>query len=107
MRWYLAGPMSGIPEQNYPAFRAACSQLRDRGMTVISPHETFHHPTQPNESEWQTLLKHDVNSLLGCQGIILLQGWTRSQGAKFELTIALTLGMQVRFFHCGVLHDLT
>ena len=53
------------------------------------------------------LLRHDAGTLLSCRGIILLPGWTKSKGAKFELHMALTLGMQVLYFKEGVLWDIS
>src|SRR6187397_1673895 len=98
MRYYLAGPMSGLPEQNYPAFTEACTWLRLRGFEIISPHETIPHNHEPNAAEWRSLLRKDTAALLTCQGIILLPGWCKSKGAQFELSIALTLGMPVLLF---------
>jgi len=40
MRYYIAGPMSGIPAFNFPAFHAAAAALRAAGYDVVSPAET-------------------------------------------------------------------
>jgi len=42
-RCYLAGPMRGIPEYNFPAFFAAATSIRDRGIEVWSPAENDVH----------------------------------------------------------------
>lgn len=107
MIYYLAGPMSGIAEQNYPAFQSACEQLRCLGLAIVSPHETVHHPTQPNEQGWRDLLRQDAKTLLQCQGVILLPGWAKSNGARFELYLALTLGLEVKLFKDGLLFDIS
>ena len=36
---YIAGPMSGKVDHNYPAFHAAAKFLREKGWTVFSPAE--------------------------------------------------------------------
>lgn len=38
-RVYVAGPMTGIPELNFPAFNAESARLRSEGLTVINPAE--------------------------------------------------------------------
>ncbi|MCY1527250.1 hypothetical protein D9M68_623110 [compost metagenome] len=38
-RIYLAGPMTGLPEFNYPAFHAEAARLRALGYQVENPAE--------------------------------------------------------------------
>lgn len=40
--YYLAGPMTGLPEYNYPAFEKAVSALEEAGIPVKSPHTIDH-----------------------------------------------------------------
>jgi len=98
MKWYLAGPMSGILDQNYPAFALACQELRAQGYTIISPHETTPFQRETDEPQWQALLKKDVITLLGCGGIALLSEWRGSKGATFEHHVAATVGMKIRYY---------
>lgn len=36
---YIAGPMTGIPQHNFPAFDAATKRFRERGFGVVNPAE--------------------------------------------------------------------
>ena len=36
-RIYLSGPMSGLPELNFPAFHAEAARLRALGFEVVNP----------------------------------------------------------------------
>lgn len=38
-RIYLAGPMTGLPEHNFPAFHAEAARLRGLGYHVENPAE--------------------------------------------------------------------
>ena len=100
MKWYLAGPMSGIEKHNYPAFTAACLLLRNQGWDILSPHEEhpFMFSRDATLEEWQVLLREDVRLLLNCKGIILLPGWTKSNGAQLECYVAVKLGMRIKTY---------
>ena len=43
-RVYVAGPMRGYVDYNYPAFDSACEVLREAGYDVVSPHEICEDP---------------------------------------------------------------
>lgn len=94
MTWYLSGPMSGIEDSNYPEFERVMTLLRERGMTIVSPHEDV--PVSPEHS-WADYLKRDLLKLVSCDGIILMHGWSKSRGARLELGVALELSMRVMY----------
>lgn len=102
--YYVAGPMTGYAAYNYPAFEQAAAALRRQGLEVRSAHEVVH--TEPITAEtgivgspaYRRYIAEDLAVLLQCQAIVLLRGWPESTGAKFELTVALMLGLAVYFW---------
>lgn len=95
--FYLSGPMSGYPEFNFPAFEEAAEELRETyRLQVRSAHEVIHDDGgKPGTLTWEEYIKADLDILLKCQNIILLQGWHKSQGARVELHTALSVGMGI------------
>jgi hypothetical protein len=90
---YIAGPMSGLPELNFPTFHAAAAVLREQGFTVINPAEI-----NPDVgADWAECMRADIAQLVTCDTIYLLPGWEKSRGAKLEHHIADALGMTVSF----------
>lgn len=90
MKIYLAGPMSGIPDDNYPAFHKAAKKLRAAGHFVLSPAEL-----NPPKGEYRQCLSVDLIWI--CQhaeAIALLPGWEYSKGAKCEHALAQCLGIK-------------
>lgn len=121
MKWYLAGPMSGIPQFNFPAFDAAAEKLRNIGHKVISPAELDDPviraecmaspdgaPLKRSGGSWGHFLSRDVRIVADeVQGIILLNGWERSKGARLELTVALLCGHEVALYTGAGIYRMT
>ena len=99
MKYYLAGPMAGMPDCGYPVFADASKWLRDLGYDIVSPHE-IQEPADVPEGEWSPeAVRLDIqDGLIHCGAIILLPGWTRSKGSIVEFNLAMGLGMEVYFF---------
>jgi hypothetical protein len=96
MRLYLAGPMTGIKDLNFPAFHRAAASLRASGYEVVNPAEINCDPT----AGWAFCMRKDIAELVTCEAIGLLPGWEKSRGAKLEHHIATQLGMKEVFvFH--------
>lgn len=92
MKLYVAGPMTGLPEFNYPAFQAAADRLSAAGYEVEDP-STNVNPTPGDYHGW---LRAGLAQLIRCDGVALLEGWEASGGARLEVNVAATLGMRVR-----------
>jgi hypothetical protein len=90
-RLYLAGPMTGLEDFNFPAFNKMAADLRARGYTVENPAE---HGVVA-DAEWADYMAYDLTRLGLCGMIALLPGWEGSEGAKLEVQIAHRLGMTV------------
>lgn len=113
MRIYVAGPMRGIPEFNFPAFHAAAAKLRADGHEVFNPAEKDNerHGTDISKGnaagcEHVAAAQHGFNlrEALGmdlswicaeAEGIALLPGWQNSKGATAEHATAVALGLIV------------
>lgn len=89
MRVYLSGPMTGIENNNFPAFHDAAVYLRSLGYDVVSPAEIQEAGT------WELCLRADLRELCTCDAIALMPGWENSKGANLELHVAHRLGMGV------------
>lgn len=91
-RVYLCGPMSGLPEFNYPAFHAAASALRERGLAVENPAEN-QAPPCGSYVGWMRLA---LAQLIACDGLAYLDGWESSRGAHIEIRTARDLDMPIK-----------
>jgi hypothetical protein len=117
MRVYLAGPMTGIPEFNFPAFHEAAKTLREAGHEVFSPAEAderrygvgftkncIHgHPAELFSVKFnlRQALAEDLEYICNeAEAIALLPGWEQSSGAMAEFMAARAL--KLRFIYFGV-----
>lgn len=91
MRLYLSGPMTGLPEFNFPAFHAEASRLRGLGFDVVSPAELNPDPS----ATWHDCMRRDLAALLTCDAIALMPGWQKSAGAHLEMHVAHRVGMEI------------
>lgn len=102
MKHYLSGPMSGLPQFNFPEFYAAAADLRSRGYDIVSPAELDDEQTKADamasangdpvtaNRTWGDFLARDVKIVSDqCQGMIFLPGWWNSRGAKLEAYVGL------------------
>jgi hypothetical protein len=90
-RLYVAGPMTGLPEFNFPAFHAAASKLRSLGFEVENPAEN----PEPSCGSWLAYMRMAVVQVSKVDGLILLPGWEKSKGARVEFNLAVGLGLSV------------
>lgn len=98
---YLAGPMRGKADFNFPMFDSYKNVLESRGFLVISPADLDrleglkNNPEGNSDIPLSTFLKRDIPHLLKCDAICLLPGWASSEGAKAERDIARLCGLRI------------
>ena len=90
-RLYLAGPMTGFEDFNFPAFNKMAAELRARGYEVENPAE---HGVVDG-ADWADYMAYDLTRLGLCGQVAVLPGWENSKGARLEVHIARELSMPV------------
>lgn len=89
---YIAGPMTGLPDFNYPAFNNAAALWRAWGWEVINPAEFF---AGDQKRPYHNYIRVGVGHLLRADSIAMLPGWHESRGATMEHTIASMIDLQI------------
>lgn len=110
---YIAGPMTGIPQFNFPAFIRLALMLRGAGFTVVNPAELDDPDARAAalSSEdgdpalyarltgltWGDFLARDLKLIAdgGIDAICVLPGWARSRGARTETFTAYVLDLPI------------
>lgn len=107
MKAYLAGPMTGHKDLNFPAFHRWAAELRKVGHEIVNPAEinggadeltacASMTPEQMAE-HWKACMRRDIAELVTCEGIYMMPGWEGSRGAHLEHYIARALGLKVTY----------
>lgn len=108
---YLAGPMRGITNFNFPAFHKAASLLRQMGYKVFNPAEKDEKKHGKSISQSKTGNLKDAESkgfslrealaadtryiCLKADIVALLPDWEKSKGAVAERALARALGHRI------------
>lgn len=104
---YIAGPMSGYPEWNYPSFFAAEEKLQAEGWDVKNParkDEEMGYDDPEAKKTGDTALsiakgvfnfreafEWDIRQILQGNAIYMLKGWEASPGACAEHATAVVM----------------
>lgn len=95
---YLAGPMRGIQDYNYPLFNAVADRLRQFGYRVANPADTdaeVHDRAIAAENPLSVYMERDLSDVAASHAVFVLPGWEQSEGAKIEVNVAFMLGHPV------------
>ena len=109
---YVAGPMRGHEDYNYPAFDRQADILRQQGWVVINPAEMdkiegfpdadpkeFDPATSYEDREFmRDALRRDIMAICNkCTAIYMMSGWETSRGAKAEWAVSKALGLEMYY----------
>lgn len=103
MKVYLAGPMRGYPQFNFPAFDEAAAILAADGHDVVNPAQMDRDVGfDPQSTEVSTeflrdAMRRDLSAICECDAIAMLKGWENSGGANIEWALAVHLGLRVMY----------
>lgn len=92
-RLYLAGPMSGIEDHNFPKFNRIAGILTRCGWTVLNPAD---HGVVPH-ARWADYLRYDLGLLCTCEAAFFMDGWHQSRGAHLEHMVCAQLGLDIYY----------
>lgn len=92
---YIAGPMSSLPDFNYPAFNTAATMLRGFGYDVLNPVDAEKdNPTPGTPQAWDWYMRRALKMVLRADALAMLPGSQNSKGARLERLVAESLGME-------------
>lgn len=93
-RVYISGAIAhhDLTERK-EAFGSAERFLLLKGFDPVNPFKNG----LPDDAHWRKHMRADIALLLGCDCIYMLSGWELSKGAKLELDVASSCGIEVMF----------
>lgn len=102
MKIYIAGPMTGYEDFNFPAFHAAAAEIRRQGHDPLNPATSFEgSQTYP----YAMYIREAVRMVAMADAIVMLPGWENSKGALTEAMIAVTIGIPFLEFGSWSLYE--
>jgi len=101
---YIAGPMTGLPEFNYPAFFKAENRIGHE-WRVLNPARMDGIDTtgmkglhsEVPEFCLKQAMKRNCHAICESDAIYMLKGWEHSRGAMVELQLAIYLKLEIHY----------
>lgn len=103
MKIYISGKITGFPiDVVRDRFNTAESFLESAGFEVVNPMKNGLAVSEP----WESHIVKDVELLMSCDAIYMLDCWRHSKGARIEYNIAVDTGKYVLFESQVVMRDM-
>lgn len=99
LRCYLSGAITGVKHAD-KLFARAEEKLELEGYEVVNPYKfgEYLKKVYTKESKvpkYEDYMRKDIELLINCDAIYLLENWGTSKGARLEKKIAEVLKMQI------------
>jgi hypothetical protein len=109
---YIAGPMRGVEDFNFPAFDRQAEVLKNQGWRVINPAEMDRENGYPSSGPMEydpavnykdqefmrVALERDLIEICrNCTAIYMMSGWEKSRGAVAEWHTAKAIGLSMYY----------
>jgi uncharacterized protein DUF4406 len=107
-RIYIAGPINGVHNGNREAFAERAKLLASAGYEPVNPWDISPGVHQgecigddvavndeDGEHRYGCLLRADIEVMMFCDGVSLLDGWDKSRGASTEKHVADSIGLPI------------
>ena len=91
MKVYISGPMTGIENDNYPAFFDMAEHLCVLGFEPINP------AAQVQRITWDQYMRQDIKLLMDADMMVMLPGWELSKGAIIEKNVAESINIPIAY----------
>ncbi len=110
---YIAGPMRGHPQFNFPAFDSCAGYMRKHGWGVYNPAQHDREVYGAEMANWpgfnsgrvedcpefsiERAMRWDLGRITECDAIVLLPEWEKSTGVANEIHVANACGLEVLY----------
>ena len=101
-RIYIAGRMSGMPNNGYDQFNRKAAQLRAAGWEVLNPAEMdltagLSDDREFTREDYMQAARRDLSAIKGCQAIYMMDDYEQSPGACWEWAYAKELCLTIYY----------
>lgn len=97
MKIYVSIPISGRPLDDAKAHaNSIAGQLASHGHEVVTPFDVCPDSSKP----YACCMGRDIEALLGCDAIVIGDGWGNSRGCRLERAAAQIYGIMIVYESC-------
>jgi hypothetical protein len=113
LKIYIAGPMTGVEDFNFPLFFETEEKLKELGYETLNPAKNdgadVKTATQNaisaslSGATWSSYMRRDLSNLCLSDAVCVLPNWKSSKGASLEVQVAQALDIPIYILKDGVL----